>query len=389
MAISIAWFGSEGSTPYRRIILGLSLSDILQSLAFLTGPLSVPPSKMSREVENEAVSCQANGFIGQIGGTAVVLHTVFLCVYYLYKFKYRMSNEAFEYKIERKLRVVIIILTLIAGIVPLVMDAFHTNSIFYSLCYIDKVPTGCWKEPDIVGECDPMLEKHFEILTMTFVIGFVPLCFFIIIVIMCFLYHYAFFLNKRIEREVSIPTTFGSKRTSEEEQSEDDEDIVGDDEIGEETPQDRVLKVSRLYKREMIIQATSYVVAFCMVYIPMVIVSFFAENKMLHVVTMIFYPLGGFLNILVFTRPKVAFLRRNHPQLSRLRGFWLVLKTGGEIPDDSELTNDRPFCSCCRPSTWLESEEFDEYSSSSREYSDRGANQWRTTFGIHLSRIGF
>ena len=43
MAMSIAWFGNTGlSSPYRRIIFGLSISDIFQSFAFLSGPFAVP-----------------------------------------------------------------------------------------------------------------------------------------------------------------------------------------------------------------------------------------------------------------------------------------------------------------------------------------------------------
>lgn len=46
----------------------------------------------------------------------------------------------------------------------------------------------------------------------------------------------------------------------------------------------------------------------------------------------VFYPLGGALNILVYTRPKILLIRRRHPDYSWLRAFWLVMTAGGQLP---------------------------------------------------------
>eukprot|EP00553_Chaetoceros_curvisetus_P001335 CAMPEP_0204622506 /NCGR_PEP_ID=MMETSP0717-20131115/8152_1 /ASSEMBLY_ACC=CAM_ASM_000666 /TAXON_ID=230516 /ORGANISM="Chaetoceros curvisetus" /LENGTH=90 /DNA_ID=CAMNT_0051637237 /DNA_START=872 /DNA_END=1141 /DNA_ORIENTATION=- len=90
---------------------------------------------------------------------------------------------------------------------------------------------------------------------------------------------------------------------------------------------------------------------------------------------MTFFPLGGFLNILVYTRPKVASLRRTHPECSRIRGFWMVLHAGGEIPDEIDLSVS--FChGCCRLPAWLES-----------EYEYASGNQNMSSFGIRLTSM--
>ncbi len=379
MACSIAWFGSEGSTPYRRIILGLSISDVLQSLAFFTGPSSVPVSKRSWQVGNEVMSCQVNGFVAQIGATGVALHTIFLCVYYLCRLKYRMDNNAFEYNIERRFRVFIVIFSLSAGIVPLVMDAFHTSSRFYSICTIDIVPTGCWREPDQVGECDATSKEQSDILTAIFIQGFSMLCLMTVAVIMGLLYHHALIQNQNIERETST-CTLENNETNEQNNckgSVEEEEMM-------DTPQGRVQQISRLYRREMTIQATLYVGAFSLMYIPVAIGPLTTGPVSLQLITMTFFPIGGLMNILVYTRPKVANLRRDNPECSRMRGFWLVLIEGGEIPREVDLSIS--CCQgCCSQPTWLESE--DEFELTSDADSKRGA--WLTSFGIHLSRIGF
>ncbi len=371
MASSIAWIGSEGSTPYRRIILGLSISDIFFSLAFLTGPLSVPESKVSWTADHEVTSCKANGFILQVGATAVGLHTCYLCFYYLCKLKYRMSDEAFTYKLEGKIRAVIVVFCLAAGIVPLVMDAYHTTSVLKSFCTISPVPTGCLIEPEVVGECDSAHGKRDSILKTIFITGIHSITFLGIIVMMALLYRHTYTLNQFVKREteVHVPTRLRSgnfnsgtsvdveeiplsndENTNVEHAEKDEENNIG-------VPQETLQNISRLYHKEMTIQAASYVVACFIIYTPtMVSLLFDKAPDFLLAVAMFTFPIGGFLNILVYTRPKVAELRRAHPTCSWMRGFWLVLKAGGEIPNEVDLST---CCcqGCCGQSVRLEESE--------------------------------
>ncbi len=383
IASTIAWFGIEGATPYRRIILGLSIADIFQSLALLTGPLAVPLDKISWEAKNEAASCQANGFVLQVGATAVVGHTLLLCFYYLCKLKYRMSDEAFKYRFEGKIRACIVVYSFIAGIVPLVMDAYHTNGHTYSFCNIALVPTGCWKESEEVGECDTAHTKRTNILVYYYMIAFPVVCISGIVIIMGMLYNHANMLHKNIQREINVPTTL----RGEDKASDGGEDPVDNIEENEEneSPQDRVQTLSRLYRKEMTIQATSYVGAFFLMYIPIMAVSTMSyPPEFLLVPAMIFYTLGGFVNILIYTRPKVANVRRRYPECSRLRGFWLVLRAGGEIPDEVDLSVS--FChGCCHAPEWESKYEI----TVSEDANAGGHNQRPSSFGVRLSSLGF
>jgi len=51
------------------------------------------------------------------------------------------------------------------------------------------------------------------------------------------------------------------------------------------------------------------------------------------------------VNILIYTRPHAVSLRRNHPNCSRIKALWLVLKAGGEVPDEIDLS--KTFDLCC------------------------------------------
>ncbi len=96
--------------------------------------------------------------------------------------------------------------------------------------------------------------------------------------------------------------------------------------------------VSRLYKKELLIQLCLYVSVYCLCMLPYGIVQLMilarvppSQNLLLAVATL--FPLGGLFNIFVYTRPKVSAYRRTHPECSRLRALWLVLKAGGELPN--------------------------------------------------------
>ncbi len=122
-----------------------------------------------------------------------------------------------------------------------------------------------------------------------------------------------------------------------------------------ETPQDRLQKLSQLYMRENIVQAVSYVG------VPFLTYSFYFKasginHSLLDAAVIFFLPLGGFLNILVYTRPMVAELRRRYPECSRIYGFWLVLSEGGKIPDDVDLS-----LSCCQACCGLPIEYVSDY----------------------------
>lgn len=428
IAFAITCLGNVGlSTPYRRIIFGLSVADILQSLALLTGPFMVPPGKCSGAAGTEVASCKANGFIMSTGATLVVMYTFFLCVYYLYKLKYRMTDNAFRHKIETKCHAFIVVFCVAVNITALGMDTIHTSAFLRSFCAINSTPTGCRKHPDIVGECDPTTRKRADHLIFVTVVSLPIICLVGITFAMASLYHHAYVLNQTIEQELQLsiqtPTSLrsgirrdgssrrsiardgslrtntpregGSVRTS---TTREDSLRISDprggsalatveepeDEAAMETPQDKVQQLSRLYRREMMIQATCYVGAFCITYIPMVICVFltiYTENPLIiSSIVMFTFPLGGFLNILVYTRPKIASLRRNHPECSRLRGFWLVLRAGGEIPSE----DDDLFFNCCRDcsclSAWFESEYDYVYPATPNRVIDKK---------IHVSRIDF
>ncbi len=147
------------NTPYRRIIFGLSVSDILQSFAIVVGPFFI------RSDTPQAIwgignkhTCRFDGFLYLVGVTAMPMYTLFLCIYYVCKLKNRMTNAQFTDRVEKKLHITIIVINLCLYLTALGMDVINPSP-FGSTCASAAVPAGCVHRPEVFGECDPNINQ--------------------------------------------------------------------------------------------------------------------------------------------------------------------------------------------------------------------------------------
>jgi hypothetical protein len=115
------------------------------------------------------------------------------------------------------------------------------------------------------------------------------------------------------------------------------------------------LSMARTYRKEMLTQSCLYMSGFLFTY------TFIFMNQFLniagrpfpdwsHMAISLTWPLGGFINILIYTRPKIAILRIRQPQLSWTKAFRTIILAGAEVPDESpDFPSPRPL----RPSSSL------------------------------------
>jgi len=96
-----------------------------------------------------------------------------------------------------------------------------------------------------------------------------------------------------------------------------------------------------LYMKETITQAALFVLGYILVYIvPLIALILGYLGKLEHsiedgpipILISSIFPLGGFFNILIYCRPKVAALRRQQAGLSWIGALFHVIRAGGEIP---------------------------------------------------------
>ena len=405
IACTVAWPSNGGfSTPFRRIIFGLSFFSILQSIALISGPWMIPRSVGAAEhdfwgIGNKA-TCQANGFVFTVGSTGTGLYMCLLCLYYLAKLKWKMSDKTFWHKYEKKLHLFIITYRIAVGVAALRLDTLYPGA-GATTCSFSLTPYGCRHEPELVGECTNNRSTVNAFLFFDIMLSVVLLFAFTAATMIRLILHADFLMKLNAEDSssrhhfgIDIDTELDSTRNPKtvDEISESPSDAKKENQsIGNGTlresqstgmantltqhslEQDNDSKtgklerqaraqaasdLSRLYFNETMLQAKLYVGCFFLTYIPVVLIliAIIASNTssrdnsfivtVLTFFVVFFFPLGGFLNILVYSRPNVARLRRLHPEISRLKAFWMVFRAGGGVTSgensaqssDNELT---------------------------------------------------
>eukprot|EP00551_Chaetoceros_affinis_P005987 CAMPEP_0203667596 /NCGR_PEP_ID=MMETSP0090-20130426/4406_1 /ASSEMBLY_ACC=CAM_ASM_001088 /TAXON_ID=426623 /ORGANISM="Chaetoceros affinis, Strain CCMP159" /LENGTH=182 /DNA_ID=CAMNT_0050531805 /DNA_START=168 /DNA_END=717 /DNA_ORIENTATION=- len=113
------------STPYRRLIFGMSVGDILLSGALVTGPFAIPADSPNANWSRGNVSsCDTNGFFMVLGSMAVPLYTYALSLHYLCKLNFKMTEDVFYKKIEKKLHCVMCVFLLVISVTGLVLNVY-------------------------------------------------------------------------------------------------------------------------------------------------------------------------------------------------------------------------------------------------------------------------
>ncbi|GFH61399.1 hypothetical protein CTEN210_17875 [Chaetoceros tenuissimus] len=155
LALDHIWmFISQSETglksPYSRIIFGLSIADVLQSIGIFASPFAAPVDPQHIFGRGNVQSCSAVGFFTIAGSLAVPLYTLHLTYYFLKRVKYKVKPQDFANGQEKWLHIIIwmysiVVPSLAAGkgmINPMRRGA---------MCYLGPSPTGCNTNDEI--EC--------------------------------------------------------------------------------------------------------------------------------------------------------------------------------------------------------------------------------------------
>ena len=319
-------------SPYHRIIFGLSISDILQSFAMLSGPFLSPAyAPQALWGVGNKLTCNMNGIFFVVGFTSTSMYTFFLCYFCLCKVKTNMTDDAFSQKIEWKMHTFIIAFNVIVCVAGLITKTF--NTVDGKLCIINASPPGCRQNPEINGECDETILRNATLLG--FATRFVTTVLCLAGIIVCMV---------KICWHVMITTN--TTRTTRLSNLRGQHHDVTQQTHGDEYNANAADLLVRHYRRQFFIQASLYVLAFAATHsftwigVMVVLAKKQELDSVFLLLASIFYPLGGLFNILVYTRPKVLSHRRNNPEDSWFRAFILVVRAGGVVPAAVDVENE-------------------------------------------------
>ena len=140
-------------SPYSRIIFGLSIADIMQSLGIIISPLAAPSGTLDAPWAMGSTGfCSATGFVLNVGGLAVPLYTLFLTHYFLQRIKYKLTPAQFARKMECRISTFIWLFPVIGGLVGWVNGYFNPGP-KGSLCIMIDKPLHCSADPKTYGDC--------------------------------------------------------------------------------------------------------------------------------------------------------------------------------------------------------------------------------------------
>ncbi len=370
IAVGILRSESGLNNPYRRIVFGISASDILQSLSIIAGPFAVPETTPTAQwaIGNHS-SCRAIGFLFELSSICTPLYMLGLCLYTVFKVTKNVSNKKFTRQIEKKMHNLIVLSSLCIMVYALATNTIHSGTIG-NICLFAAFPTGCRQSPDLFGECDQSIHIHVNILLgmVTFVIPSV--CLIGIIVCMSLICWHVFQDSQVKETNASDKKSakngysicineavvMRSSHLSSPNMS--DRVVLFDDQnegtkshedkgiqlncVSACSPESRGLNSSGVlrsplfvqrYRREIMYQSLYFVLGFFVTFIFWWILIFTLmtrrnPSRFLVVSATLFVPLGGFFNVLVYTRPKVKNLLIKHPEWYWIQAMWRVIREG-------------------------------------------------------------
>jgi hypothetical protein len=323
---------SKYLSPYSRFIFALSISDIMLSLAILTGTFATPRHGNFYQdwAVGNATTCNLNGIALILGAGPSCMYTFVLTFYALYRVKHQMSRETFSQTFEMKFHFFIFLWNITFAIVAVSTRSINPIEGGF-LCTLRGFPPNCDIDPEIYGECERgrnAVNYLIGFFYFPLVVGFIGM-----VVCLSSLSCYVFVVEHQMLVVAQDPGAT-SRRCR----------ILSC--LDRNTPSDRrhsTLKNVHEVSIESLIQSSLYVFVFVLTHATnfanVIALNYFGVElpTWALVMRLITYPLGGLFNILVYTRPKVKILRKKEPELSVTRSLYKVIMAGGDIPDELEL----------------------------------------------------
>ena len=252
--------------PNHRLMLSMSVFDILSSFAIATSTWPFPRESNIYGSMGNMTTCKVQYFFGTLG-LAVPMYNASLCLLYLLTIRYRLHQRHFTAKIEPYLHAASVLFPLTIATVPIVMDAHITPANL--VCAIAKDSPMKW----------PM--KIVPLLSFC-------VCSYSMASISCYVHA----RSKKITR-YSYGRNQMRRRESE--------------------------------RRAIIRQAILYTAAFFITWMFQAIRVVNGPTIPLLIMNSIFYPLQGFWNFLLYVRPNVMKMKKAQPDKYLYEIIWNVV----------------------------------------------------------------
>jgi len=307
-------FKKERTTPYERIILGLSSFDILASITYALSPFLLP-SETSQRVWaiGTKSTCSLLGFMSQFACFWAVWYNVLLSFYYLLTVRFQVKPKVFATKYELWMHLSGAIFFPITAFLGLWGD-WYSEEALTMMCWIGDVPNNC--RADGVP-CYTQL--------VAYIFGMIPTAIALISLIINNIVIYLF-LRRTLRTKPTIPVVNSETSTEENIENGNSKQEQAKDCREEETLNGKLI-------REVATQGMLYVAAWLLTIFPALLLSILDaavdidesdQSRLfpLLVLNSLLLPLQGFSNVFIYVRPSYRRFRSKNPE----KPAWFVLK---------------------------------------------------------------
>jgi hypothetical protein len=305
-------------TIYHRIILGLSSADCLTSLAIALTTIPMPkdviyPFEMPSY--GTIATCEAQGLVSMMGNAFVFCMNGILNIYYLCTLRYNMTEKTFRCYLEIPLFVAAFVLSVTVPSTTLLNQELLNPSPTAASCVPNTYPLNCTKADNPECRGGGGRGAFAPLFYCTITLGFFTLMLTMALIVHSF-YENARSLRKALQNKPSqeVDAKYEALIRAQETSS-----IVGR-------------------------QALMYIAAFFITWI-----FGFAEfvweatgndvTELLSALTMIFQPLQGFFNLIIFVHHKVQTLRRADDDLTVAEALEIVFLFPSRMEDRATVSN--------------------------------------------------
>ena len=318
---------SMRNTAYHRIMLAMSLSDVLSSTAIALTTIPMPSDVIYAYAGSSygtTGTCVAQGLAYTIGGSLVVSASCTLHIYYLCKLGFKMPEPTFRKRVEPVCFLIFVPWSIIFPFLTLRRNDLINPTPYESYCSISHYPYKCQKYDDV--ECIRGDNSFPVSLTLLINLGF-SVCFGTMLTSMLIIICKFYKIERAARRFKNVASTMVNAPIQKCGGDVEDSDQGGGDIIGGATNEalsycdDEAINSEDLQyglTKDITIQASMYISAFILTWVFTILTLIetspntfpFAEMESFQVLKVIFQPLQGFFNMLIFIYHKVSQIRR-------------------------------------------------------------------------------
>jgi len=275
--------------PYQRIILGLSIFDILFSFILFLGTWITPEETGWLMAVGNTSSCTVQGFFHILGWVGEIGYQMALTLNILVLIVFEWNQEKFAKKVEKQLHIIIIALALTMAIIPLFFQSYNPRC---GNCTIEVIFDECNSTDDEEELC--VVRGNLTVANVLFFIGFSMV--FIMLIFGTVAMVWVYVHVRRQETKTKRYNFRGVQRDNHRESK-------------------RIRKILLLYTISLYL---------CWgIFAAMVALESLGSIQIVYGIRVVFKeafpPLLGFFNMLVYFLPKCLKYQQDHP------GTWLMI----------------------------------------------------------------